>query len=213
MEDTFKGITMVQYVEKDKDRVAIVNKANDNPVIETWWSLFPHLSKEHLTATSTSVINKQFLWVAAPPGIWVAIVRYENELIATNGMFPVDLEWDKVHYMLKEHGASLLCRASEQVGLVPVFVQAAGGSITPLAKGFGNVRDFNPLLETGLLSMEDIKEREEEGNWPNGMVRPYIIKMDSAMPLINTEARSKLIQEYDNVWLLSPGSSIYEVKS
>lgn len=212
MEDMFKGITLVQYVAEDKDRVSVVNKANDNPTIETWWNLFPHLSKEHLTAQSTSVANKQFLWVAAPPGIWVTIVRYENELIATNGMFPVNLEWDKVHYMLKEHGAALVCRASEQVGLVPVFVQAAGASITPLAKGFGKVADFNPLLVSSQVGAENVEE-DTGGAWPGGMVKPFIIKMDGALTLIDTEARAELLKEYDSVWLLSPGSPIYEVKS
>jgi len=209
--ETFKGITMVQYVLEDKDRVNVVNNINDSPTIETWWNLFPHLSKEHLTAQSTSVAHKQFLWVAAPPGIWVAIVRYENELIATNGMFPINLEWDKVHYMLRDHGSALVCRASEQVGLVPVFVQAAGGSITPLAKGFGDVAEFNPLLMSSQAGTEDIVEKE--GSWPGGMVKPFIIKMEAAVALIDTDARVALVQEFDNVWLLSPGSPIYEVKS
>jgi len=206
----FKGITILELVKEDKDRVKIVKNIQSEPVIETWWKLFPHLLGEHLTAKSTSLSNKQFLWVARPPGVWVTIVRYENELIATNGFFPLSLEWNKVHYMLKEHGAGLICRASEHVGLVPVFIQNKGGVLTPLVTGFANVPDFTPLKDEP-LGVEVIEE--EERDWPNGMTKPCIIKMESAVKLIDAPAREKIIKEYEGIWLLSPGDSVYEVRS
>ncbi len=211
-EDTrgFRGITVLENVRDDVNRVKAVNNILNDPGIMSWWTLFPHLRKEHLTAKATSISNKQFLWVARPPGIWVTIVRYENELIATNGFFPLQLEWNKVHYMLKEHGAGLICRASEAVGLVPVFMQLPNGVVTPLALGFGNVRDFNPLLEKN-LAIETIAE--EERDWPTGLTKPHIIGVESAVKLIDTSSREKLIREYEGVWLLSPGEAVYEVRN
>ncbi len=206
----FRGITTLENVKDDVDRVKVVAKIQVDPGIQSWWTLFPHLRREHLTAKATSISNKQFLWVARPPGVWVTIVRYKNELIATNGFFPLELEWNKVHYMLKEHGAGLICRTSESVGLVPVFVQSSKGVISPLVTGFGHVRDFNPLLEKN-LAVENIVEDEKD--WPDGMTRPHIIGVESAVKLIDTRSREKLIREYEGVWLLSPGEAVYEVRN
>ena len=209
--DEFKGITVLDYIKEDEKRVQVVERVDGEPNIETWWTLFPHLQKAHLTATSTSISNKQFVWVARPPGVWVAIIRYENELIATNGFIPLRLDWEKVYNMLKEHGAGLICRASSQVGLVPVFVQAAGSPITPLVTGFGHVEKFNPLLTDKPVGIEDITE--QSGDWPDGLLKPCIIGVDSAVKLLNVESREKLLENYSGIWLLSPGESIYEVKS
>ena len=213
MDEMFRGITLLQMVQDDEDRVRVVNAVNSQPAIEMWWGLFPHLQQQHLTSQSISKANQQYLWVARPPGIWVTIVRYENELIATSGFIPIEAEWNKVHALLKEHGAALICRASQEIGLVPVFVQAPQGEITPLATGFG-LKAAEAIKGSPLDNeTKAVVELEEVAvDWPNGLTKPYIIGLDTAKKLMDEEFRAETIKKYTGVWLLAP-NEIYEVRS
>jgi hypothetical protein len=211
----FRGITILEHVKEDLDRVAIVNSVVSSiPVIESWWTLFPHLQREHLTGTNMTKSNKSFLWVARPPGIWVVITRYQNELIANNGFIPIEADWEKFYEMLKGHGVGLICRASQEVGLVPVFVQAPGEEPTPLAPGFAP--QVQAINQTSVLDIETDTSvqsiEEQEVNWPDGIVKPYIIGLDSARVLMDEENRIKLVEKHQGIWLLAPNEPVYEVR-
>jgi hypothetical protein len=211
---SFRGITILDYVKEDSQRVEAVKSVIDSPAIETWWKLFPHLQREHLTDTNMTVSNKMFLWVARPPGVWVTIVRYKTELIATNGYFPLEAEWEKVHDMLKIHGAGLICRASNDIGLVPVFVQAPGEIPSPLAPGFAQqIQDIGEKGPLDIVVTPGVQLIEEQiVNWPEGIVRPFIIRLDSARKLMDEEEREKLVAQHKGIWLLAPDQPVYEVR-
>ena len=212
-EETFRGITLLNMVQDDVDRVKVVEAVNSQPTIEMWWKLFPHLQQEHLTSQNVSKANQQYLWVARPPGIWVTIVRYENELISNSGFIPLEAEWNKVYALLREHGAAMICRASQEIGLVPVFVQLPNQEITPLATGFGKEAekaiDGSPLDKEvqSVVSLE-----EQQVDWPNGLVKPYVICLDTAKKLMDEDFRAETVKKHTGVWLLSPGE-VYEVRS
>lgn len=211
---SFRGITILAQIEDDPPRVAALKAVMDNvPKVESWWALFPHLQREHLTGQNMQESSQAFLWVARPPGIWVCIVRYEEELIANCGFFPLEADWERVHQMMREHGAGLICKASHEIGLVPVYAQAPGGVPTPLAPGFG--KEINDISEESVLGPKakgrEMTIKEKEINWPDGVIRPFIIGLDTGRKLMDEKVRQALVEQHSGIWLIAMNKPVYEV--
>ncbi len=198
----FQGITVAEIAAgKDEDRAAAV-EAITMPVVRSWRQMDPRINP-----------LGQMLWTGRPEGSWVAVLRYENELITTSPDVPLDLEWDKVYQMLAGHGATLYAVSGEQ-GLVAVAVSKAGKGAVPLMPGFFAHMTIDPRV----LDAVGMERLSEEGHdWPKGLARPWILGMDKPSSLVITEHRQHwLAQAPAGLWILAmldDTMQVYEVLS
>ena len=201
----FKGVIVQELVEDDPGRTAAV-EAVEIPEVMSWRAMAPPISPWG-----------NFLWTARPPGVWVKLVRYEDELITSSASIPLDVDYEHVFRMLGAHGSALLARVSD-MGLIAVAAWRPGSGGTPLAPGFkaSTDRPIAEMLRRGQAIPERfVEELSEEGHdWPDGLAEPWVLGMKSAHDLGIKREEYVLAAEGKGIWLLTGAEGslrIYEV--
>ena len=201
----FRGIIVKEQAADDGARM----KAVDDVVI-------PEVVSWRAMADPISPWGN-FLWTARPPGLWVKLVRYEDELISSSASIPLDVDYESVFNMLGAHGSALLARISD-MGLIAVAAWKPGSGGTPLAPGFkaNTDRPIAEMLRQGQVIPERfIEELSEEGHdWPDGLAEPWILGMRSAHDLGIKREEYVLAAQGRGIWLLTAAAGslrIYEV--
>ncbi len=182
----FKGITIGDLIVGDARRTEMIQSI-----------IFPPL----LPAEMLPIVTYQFLWEVRPPGDWVGIVRFEEELISTSASIPLDVDYSAVWEMLAEHGCILLARVHEDTGLVAVAVKRPNEPYQPLMPGYF----AHTAIDVTKLDVEGVERLSEEGyDWPEGLLKPVIIGMQNSMSLGIEETVIRTRTEYpEGVWLLT----------
>ncbi len=197
----YKGITVLDLVD-DPDKISVVEAVKFPEV--TSWRLMP----AHVNPMS------DFLWTAKPPGTWVALVRYEEELISTSANIPVEIDFEMIYDMLSVHGAGLLARTGE-LGLIAVAVYHPENGTVPLNPGF----TAHVMYDITKLGPEGLETLSEKGHdWPEGLAEPWVLHMQSAHQLDQQAHRDTYLSQVGGhgLWLLKPVAGImyiYEVLS
>ena len=128
-------------------------------------------------------------------------MRYEDELIVTDAAVPLDVEWVKIHDMMRVHGTVLFCTLGAS-GFVAVAIQLPGEPPTPLMPGFM----ANTLIDVTKLDTDGLEELSEIGHsWPEGLEKPSIIGLDKVASLKDTEHRLhylKMVEPF-GLWILT----------
>ncbi len=204
----FKGVTVREMVEQDAGRMAALD-AVVVPEVVSWRAMAPPISPWG-----------NFLWTARPPGTWVSLVRYEDELISSSASIPLDVDYAKVYEMLPVQGSALLARVSD-MGLVAVAVWHPTKGGTPLAPGFkaNTKEDVLAVARSGVLpagfAKAMVEELSEEGHdWPDGLMEPWVLWMKSAHDLGIKHEEYVAQTQGNGIWLLTAAESalrIYEV--
>ena len=195
----FKGVTLSEIANADPGCRAVLD-AVEFPEVRSWRQLEIGVSPKG-----------QFLWCARPVGKWVAVVRYEDQLVVTDAGVPLDVDWLKLYVMLRTHGAVLYSVLGDQ-GLVAIAVQQVGEVPSPLAPGFKATVAIDPRK----LDAKGLEELSEQGyDWPHGLARPWILHMGTMLPLRTNEHRLDYLGKVPHgLWLVSAAQGklrIYEV--
>ena len=198
----FQGITVAEIAAGRDDKRKAAVESIVMPEVRSWRQMDPRINP-----------LGQVLWTGRPEGVWVAIMRYENELITTSADVPLDLEWARVYQMLAHHGATLFAVNGEQ-GLVAVGVSEKDNGIVPLMPGFFVKTTIDPRT----LDARGMERLSEEGHlWPEGLVKPWILGMDKPSSLVNPEYRTHWLEQAPSgLWILAilDGTmQVYEVLS
>ncbi len=197
----FRGLTTNEIAQLDPARAALIEKIVAPPV-QSWRQMSP-------------LVNPlgQCLWLARPIGEWVTVLRYEDELIVSSADVPLELEWEKLHEMLRVHGAILHAMLGLQ-GFTAVLVESPDGDQLPLMPGYfaGTVIDVKSLDKEGT---EDLSEQGHD--WPEGLAEPWILALDKVASLVNPEHRKSYLKTVPyGIWVLAVLSGkvhVYEVLS
>ena len=206
----FNGITIKELVQGDPDRRRAMEDVH-TPQVESWRQMSPVLNTKG-----------QFLWEVKPPGSWVSILRYEQELISTSAAVPLDINWAEVYEMLAVHGGVLHARCSPEVGLIAVAAQRPGETAQPLMPQFTAPGSVVDILNMDAKGLEELTEQGPEG-WPGGLHMPSIIGMQAIWGLgepddsPETLHRAHYLKQYpEGIWLLTSAAGrlhIYEILS
>lgn len=194
----FKGITLADCSPNPQEAVTLISELKP-PQLKSW-KLIPNLFSP-------------YIWQDKPPGKWVVIVRLDEWLISSSGDIPLDVDYQCVYDMLREHKAALLCRLDPDIGLIGFAVKSAIGPFTPLVPGFtaSTAIDIRTLDAQG---METLVENEA-AKWPEGLQKPAIIHVQAPHSLAQMEHRlSWLKQSSTGIWLVALKDEkleIYEV--
>ena len=142
------------------------------------------------------------------------MLRYEDELIVTDADVPLDVEWAKMHDMMKRHGTVLFCTVGAS-GFVAVAIQSPGEAPTPLLPGF----TARTLVDVTTLDASGLENLSETGHdWPEGLGKPSIIGLIKVASLKDPEHRLhylKMVEPF-GIWVIvvvAGSLHVYEVLS
>ena len=163
--------------------------------------------------------SKTFVWQVKPSGIWVILMRQDEQLITSSLSVPLDVDYGGIYDMLVDHKSALLCRLSETVGLIGIAASKAGERFIPMTPGFkGHTSAL--LVPDGSRDSAEVWEEvlaESDPAWPEGLQKPSIIHIDSGLSLLEDEERRNWLEQCpEGLWLMAPdfyGFSIYEVQN
>ncbi len=197
---SFRGLT-IWTLSQSPTEVMTDLEAQPLPTIRTWRAI-PNTFG-------------QFVWQAKPPGKWVVLLRFDEQLITSDADVPLEVDYAGTFDMLSEHRASLLARADPEIGLTAVAVRKRGQPFTPCTPGYF----AQTTIDARRLDLEGVEHLSATGySWPEGLNEPSVIGIQSAHSLGDPVHRRSWIERCpEGLWLLSvnkiEGLQIYEVLS
>ena len=199
--DMFAGLTIPQQCSDPEGAVACMAQ-QPMPGISLWRDI-PNM-------------KTQYVWQAKPPGTWVVLLRFDQQLLTSDvnvpiGNNPLAVDYASVYAMLLKHRSSLLTRLDPVVGLTAVAVRQEDQPFTPCTPGFHAATLVN-VQNLGLKGVENLSEHGHD--WPEGLNEPSTIGIQPAFPLQQPDHRTDWLRKCpDGLWLLTTRQrlEIYEV--
>jgi hypothetical protein len=182
---SFKGVLLKDFIEKDDaDRLKAVSDIK-YPKVVSWRGL-------------TNIMGS-YAWQVKPPGVWCALIRHEDELITTSASIPINLDYEHVYGMLGASGSRLYGRVGNQ-GLIAFAVSKGNDIPEILAPGFK--ANVSSLIDITAMDMDELGRLSSEYDWPQGLLPPALIQIQSAHMLGQSEHRQDYLRKYpEGFWL------------
>ena len=178
---------------------------------------FPDLAYPPIKSWRQAPKGRDFRWqsglyTARPLGSWVALIRKEDQVVATLGTVPLSVDWEHVYEMLGQEQAVLYARTTGEVLTAVAVGQAVGLSPKPLTPGF---QAETTQVVSGMTE-EQMAGLADSFDWPGGLVMPWILHLGPFNALTVPEHRQTYLAETNGhgLWVQmvdAGGLTIYEV--
>lgn len=155
-----------------------------------------------------------YVWTVKPPGEWFTLIRFNEFLVTSDMRVPLEgVEWDKVFDKLGRHRAAMLCRLSG-ADVIGIAVAGPDSPWLPLMPGFKTSTAVGESEARALVNMTSdqiaavmtpdylTELSSDRSYWPEGLLEPCIIHIQSAHSLIVSKHRKSWLDKYpEGLWL------------